>query len=258
MLDSIDDAIERTEEVIATTEALRDSLLHELLIRGVPGWHTEWKEVPVLGPIPADWEVVRLGDVAEVKGGKRLPKGSGFASENTALPYIRVVDFDQRTVSTRNLQYVTRDVQNLIRRYTINSTDLYISIAGTIGLVGTVPEVLNGANLTENAAKITMKGSTILTQGFAVAFLSGLAGQSQIASRINKLGQPKLALERIKTIGVPLPQLDEQRKIVGLLNRVDRSIDQARMGLKALRSVKTSSADALLAASAPVGLNRLT
>ena len=62
VLDSIDDAIERTEAVIAATERLRDALLHELLTRGVPGWHSEWKEAPGLGTIPACWEVVRLGD----------------------------------------------------------------------------------------------------------------------------------------------------------------------------------------------------
>ncbi len=66
VLDSIDEAIERTEEVIAATERLRDSLLHELLTRGLPGQHSEWKEVPGLGTIPASWKVVRLGDVAEV------------------------------------------------------------------------------------------------------------------------------------------------------------------------------------------------
>ena len=63
MLDSIDEAIKRTEAVIATTERLRDSLLHELLTRGVPGWHSEWKEAPGIGTIPASWEVARLGDV---------------------------------------------------------------------------------------------------------------------------------------------------------------------------------------------------
>ena len=36
VLDSIDDAIERTEAVIAATGQLRDSLLHQLLTRGVP------------------------------------------------------------------------------------------------------------------------------------------------------------------------------------------------------------------------------
>ena len=66
VLDSIDDAIDHTEAVIAATEQLRDSLLHELLTRGVPGWHMEWKEAPGVGTMPASWEVVRLGDVAEV------------------------------------------------------------------------------------------------------------------------------------------------------------------------------------------------
>ena len=132
VLDSIDEAIERTE-------ALHDSLLHELLTRGVPGWHTEWREVPGIGTIPADWEVVRLGDVAEVRGGKRLPKGSLFATEITSFPYIRVMDFQQRTVSTQELRYITSEVQSSIERYTIDAKDMYISIAGTIGLVGTVP-----------------------------------------------------------------------------------------------------------------------
>ena len=65
VLDSIDEVIERTEAVIAATERLRDALLHELLTRGVPGWHSEWKEAPGLGTIPASWEVVRLGEVLE-------------------------------------------------------------------------------------------------------------------------------------------------------------------------------------------------
>ena len=65
MLDAIDDAIERSEAVIAATEELRRSLLHELLSRGVPGWHSEWREVRGLGVVPACWEVVRLGEVCE-------------------------------------------------------------------------------------------------------------------------------------------------------------------------------------------------
>ena len=63
ILDTIEEAIERTEAVIAATERLRDALLHDLLTLGVPGWHSEWHDVPGLGVTPADWEVVRLGDV---------------------------------------------------------------------------------------------------------------------------------------------------------------------------------------------------
>ena len=70
VLDSIDDAIEGAEAVIAATEHLRDALLHDVLTRGLPGQHTKWRDVPGLGTIPADWDVVRLGDVAEVERGK--------------------------------------------------------------------------------------------------------------------------------------------------------------------------------------------
>ena len=82
VMDSIDEAIEGAEAVIAATERLRDSLLHELLTRGVPGWHSEWKEAPCIGTIPADWEVVRLGDVAESitsgsRGWSRFFRASG-------------------------------------------------------------------------------------------------------------------------------------------------------------------------------------
>ena len=73
VLDAIDEAIEQTEAVIAATERLRDSLLHELLTRGVPGWHTKWKEVAGVGMAPACWEVVRLGEVIELEYGFSLP-----------------------------------------------------------------------------------------------------------------------------------------------------------------------------------------
>ena len=75
VLDAIDEAIERTEEVIAATERLRDALLHELLTRGLPGRHSEWADVPGLGTVPACWDVVRLGDVCEIAS--RLLGSSG-------------------------------------------------------------------------------------------------------------------------------------------------------------------------------------
>ena len=112
VLDSIDEAIERTEAVIDATERLRDALLHDLLTRGVPGWHSEWKEVAGhRRRCQRAGNVVRLGDVCEVKGGKRLPKGSSFADKDTGLPYIRVVDFSERTVDASDIQYLDPDIQ---------------------------------------------------------------------------------------------------------------------------------------------------
>ena len=87
VLDSIDEAIERTEAIIAATETMRDSQLHELLTRGVPGWHTEWKDVPGIGTIPADWEVVRLGEIIP-----RFDYGTSVQcnSDPSGIPVLRI------------------------------------------------------------------------------------------------------------------------------------------------------------------------
>ena len=86
VLDSIDDAIERTEAVITATERLRDALLHQLLTRGVPGWHTQWKDVPGIGTIPAAWDVVRLGDVVTIASGQSDPKETKFQDSLFVAP----------------------------------------------------------------------------------------------------------------------------------------------------------------------------
>ena len=86
VLASIDEAIERTEAVIAATERLRDALLHKLLTRGVPGWHSEWKEAPGIGTIPASWEVVRLGEVAEVASVQADPREGKFQRDLFVAP----------------------------------------------------------------------------------------------------------------------------------------------------------------------------
>ncbi len=246
VLNAIDDAIERTNDAIVATERLRDALLHDLLSHGVPGWHSEWRDVPGLGTIPADWEVVRLGDMAEVRGGKRLPKGSSFATEDTGFPYIRVVDFENRTIRSRAVQFIDHEIRESIKNYTICSADVYISIAGTIGLVGTIPAYLDGANLTENAAKIVISSASNLFNKFLMYYLDSLAGQSQILLKINKLGQPKLALEQIRTIKIPLPSLPEQEIVAGVLESVDRAVERAEDERDGLRALKASTADALL------------
>lgn len=105
-----------------------------------------------------------IGSFAAVKGGKRLPKGAQYADEPTVHPYIRVIDMLKRTVKMDDLKYLDEKTQKAISRYIINKNDVYISIAGTIGQVGMIPECLDGANLIENAAKIVFKDNALFYQ----------------------------------------------------------------------------------------------
>jgi type I restriction enzyme S subunit len=189
-----------------------------------------------IGPIPAHWRVVRLGDVAEIKGGKRLPKGQSFSEFPTKYPYIRVVDLQNGSVNIAGLKYLTEMQHRILKRYCISKSDIYISIAGTIGLVGRVPDELDGAHLTENAAKLVLNSPRV-DQAYLVFFLSSEQGQNQIHQRTTKTSQPKLALSRITGISIPLPPLFEQREIARILQAVDRKIEAEEARKQALEAL---------------------
>lgn len=161
-----------------------------------------------------------LGELVAVKGGKRLPKGERYSDEPTSHPYLRVCNFRSGGIDEADLRFLSKDTHLKISRYTISSDDVYISIAGTIGLAGLIPEHLSGANLTENAAKLVIQDKSVLDKRYLSLYLNTL-GQNEIEKQVKATSQPKLALFRIEEIPIPLPPLEEQRRIVAVLDKAD-------------------------------------
>nr|WP_315175812.1 restriction endonuclease subunit S [uncultured Flavobacterium sp.] len=192
--------------------------------------------------LPKGWEYINLGSIAKVKGGKRLPIGHTYSTEITNFPYIRVTDFGNQTISFEKLKYLNTDTQKAIKNYTISCEDVYISIAGTIGVTGIIPQKLNGANLTENAAKITELNQC--DKKFLSRYLSSMDGQSQIKQSTKTTTQPKLSLYRIAEIIIPLPPLETQQAIVSkieeLFSELDKGIEDLKTAQQQLRTYRQS------------------
>lgn len=172
------------------------------------------------------WRIEVLDNIVDVKGGKRLPKGERLLDLPTGLPYIRVTDFENYTVNTSNLKYIEPRIQERIKNYIIKKEDVFISIAGTIGFVGKIPDELDGANLTENAARLIIKNKKLLDRDYLVFFLSANHNKEDLLSRMSKNAQPKLSLSNIKSFQLLLPPLPEQRKIAYILSTVQKAIEQ--------------------------------
>ena len=161
--------------------------------------------------IPGNWRWCRLGTIAAVLGGKRIPAGRKLTEYNTGHVYIRVSDMTDGGVSTDRLMYVPEDIYPSISKYIINKADVFITVAGTIGRVGKIPDELDGANLTENADRLVLAG---VNQDWLIKVLQSGMIQEQIAEATTKVGQPKLAIARIERFLIPLPPLAEQHHIV--------------------------------------------
>ena len=175
--------------------------------------------------IPNNWCWVRLGNITQIKGGKRIPKGTSLLKENTGYKYIRVTDMKNGTVINDDIHYISKDIYNKISNYTISKNDIYITCAGTIGRVGIIPVEFDGANLTENADKIIIKH---INKNLLVKVLSSYIVQKQIQEVITTGCQPKLAIKKIEQLKIPLPPINEQQRIVERIESLFVKLDRAK------------------------------
>ena len=173
--------------------------------------------------IPASWEWVRLEELCSIKGGKRIPKGKSFSSHPTKHIYIRVTDMKKNTILDNDLQYIDEEVFTEICNYTIKKEDLYLTIAGTIGAVGEVPDLFDGMNLTENAAKLT---HIQCDKKYLMYALLSTSAQDHFKSKFHQVAQPKLSIETASSTPIALPPLTEQKRIVEEIERWFALIDE--------------------------------
>ncbi len=164
--------------------------------------------------MPKKWAEVALKDICLVKGGKRIPAGETFSSKPTNHMYLRVTDMKNLTII--GCAYISSDIYSKIKSYTVSKDDIYITVAGTIGAVGLIPEKYNGANLTENANKLLL--NPIINKEWFINLLQSETIQKQIKNCVTKVGQPKLAIKRIEEFRIPLPPIKEQIAINQLIN----------------------------------------
>lgn len=209
-----------------------------------------YKETEI-GVIPADWDISPLEPtIGKLKSGKRLPKGYLVTQNITTHPYIRVIDMKMGMLDTTNIMYVPDEAFPPISQYRIYKDDLYISVAGTLGLVGRIPEFLDGANLTENANRITDISCDV---NYLLYWLMGSEIQKRISDSQTLGAQPKLALYQIRNFPIPTPRLEEQQKIAESLSDMDNLISSLEKLIEKKKDIKQGAMQELLS-----GKKRLT
>ena len=245
VLNSIDEAIERTEAVIAASVRLRDALLHELLTRGVPGWHTAWKDVPGLGTMPAPWEVVRLGDVVTIASGQSDPKAAKFQDSLFVAPD----DIETGTGRLINRRTVA-EAHAISGKYRFDKFEvLYSKIRPYLMKVYRPHESgLCSADI------YPLRPKSMLEAAYLALVLLSLSFTDYTRTCSDRTGIPKINRIDLFKYRLTLPSLPEQRTIAAVLGGVDGAITRAREEYDMLRSLKEATADALLTGRVPIGV----
>lgn len=181
-----------------------------------------------------DRKLTKLKSIADVNGGKRLPKGTVVTeNEYSNIPYIRAIDIKNLRINLDTAIRIPKEIHRVIQNYQIKQNDIVITIVGTIGEVGILDDPVEVCDFTENIARIRVKNDHVLPK-FLLHFLDSEFGKIQAERYLVGSLQYKLSLQSCKNIEVYFPFADdhfngvEQKQILDELHSILKQVEEKK------------------------------
>ncbi len=237
ILTSMDEAIEKKQEIIDKTRKLKKSLMQELFTRGIG--HKKFKKTEI-GEIPVDWEVVKVQDVCE------KPE-YGYTESATEKPigpkFLRISDIQDGKVNWENVPFC--HCSNSIKeKYVLKPGDiLFVRTGATTGksyIIKKCPEAVFASYL----IRVVTKGR--INSNFLYLVFNSFIYWRQIKEQIGGSAQGGVNASSLSSIKVPLPPLHEQKKIAEALTSVDEEIENEIANKERLEGIKKGLMQVLL------------
>lgn len=246
VLRSIDEAIQSAQAVIEATEDLRTALAQELLTRGMPGWHSEWKHVPGVGTMPACWEVLPLRSLAyELRYGTSVR----CTSEPVGIPVLRIPNVVSGALDTRDLKFGSLSTAEENRLRLSHGDLLIVRTNDNPDVCGEscVVEGLTGSwAYASYLIRARVKTDAVLP-GFLRLYLSSPTGRDQLRGNIRtSAGNYNLSAIGLGSIAVPKPSIAEQQRILEAISMITSRATRENNVLLKLRELKAGFASSLL------------
>jgi len=189
--------------------------------------YPKYKEsvTPVFEILPAGWSVTRLKRV--VDSARPITYGIVQAGENVVdgVPYVRPADMSDEMglKSYESLLRTSNEIAYSYRRSAISSGDIVCSIGPSFGKVMITPSELEGGNLTQGTARVSISVENSNRYYFWV--LRSLESFQQWESSVGGATFRALNLGPLAETTCPRPPLTEQSQIARFLDHETANID---------------------------------
>jgi type I restriction enzyme S subunit len=140
------------------------------------------------------------------------------------IPLIRGKDYSSGKVATEGLYHVHPAIDQPYSRSKVLGGDLLFSIVGYVGLTAQVPEELEGANITQTTARLSIDPNRA-DSTYVFHFLSSPHYRPEITRYEKGSAQPGLNLSDVQKLKVRHPKIPQQRRIATILTTLDEEIE---------------------------------
>jgi len=236
ILTTVDEAVEKTDQIIEKTKEVKKGLMQKLLTRGIG--HKEFKKTEI-GEIPEDWEVIRLKDITQkfYNGGTPDTKIKEYWDGN--IPWVTGADFEGQKIKQFRRYISDEGVKNSATNVIPKGNLLVVTRTG-VGKLAIAPFDIA---ISQDITGVILDSEKALP-GYIYWYLNFKL--NRLRSIIQGTSINGLLREDLESIAVPLSHIDEQKQIAEILSSIDDQIEKESNHKEQLESLKKGLMQVLL------------
>jgi len=220
VLDTTDEAIQKTESLIAKLKAMKQGLLHDLLTRGIdengklrdPNAHPEQFKNSPFGRIPRKCKIKRCKSIChEIIVGIVIRPAQYYRL--SGVPILRSANIREDGIDPTDLVYMSEESNALLSKSQIHTGDVLTVRTGYPGTSCVVTSEFNGANCVDLI--ISRPGPKIISEYLAIWINSDL-GKNQVLKTQGGLAQQHFNVGELEKLLICSPDLSEQMRILDI------------------------------------------
>lgn len=159
---------------------------------------------------------VKIGNVAKIFNGYAF-KSTEYSDDGFQV--IRITNVQNGYISNDNQKYIKLNNKSL-ERFILNDGDILISLTGNVGRVGRIGKENLPAVLNQRVGKVVIQSKEIFPDYLFHILKSGVV-ESELVKKAKGIAQKNIGSLDIENIEIPLPPVEDQKRIVKILDEAD-------------------------------------
>ena len=231
VLYTVDQAIEKIEEVVEQLETVRRGTEQTLLSKGIlqDGALRDEEQIEYknswVGEVPKDWDLQRYDELISDSSVGIVVKPSQYYDDTGEIPILRSKDISRDGIVSGDFEYMTHESNEGNSNSRLETGDVITVRSGEPGLSCVVSQEFDGANCAD--LLISTPGEN-LDPHYAAMWINSRAGRKQIDRFQAGLAQKHFNLGALRKMRFAVPTIEEQQRIVEKVATVTNSLDREK------------------------------
>lgn len=184
------------------------------------------------------WHTARLSDVCHFENGDRGKNYPGkSALLDDGIPFVNAGDLQEGVVRLDGLSFIAPSHYEKLSNGKFSQGDFLFCLRGSLGKFAYVNRAIKGAIA---SSLIIIRPQDGLHPDYLKHYLGSGLCEKEIALHANGAAQPNLAASSLKQFKIPLPSLDEQKRIAVILDKADQLRQKRRQAIALLDTLTQS------------------